>query len=279
MVSKINGFKGILLLACTFLPLLSYGQVTIAPTSLYMDDHEQFATMLVLNGSDQTQEVTIDFEFGYLGADEEGNTRMIYDDEDAEEDYSIADKVRAFPRNFTLDPNERQTVRMTARNTADLEDGTYWTRVRTQANPQSPPLEQQEEDEVAAQINFRVEQVTAAFLKKGEVSTGLDIHNMDVSVDEGMGTVQTELSQTGNSPFIGQLHLRILDENDEAVVESRNTVAIYFDTKRSFEFNAQDLPAGSYTAELTFETKRNDVDSNDLVSGDTIVENINFDIQ
>lgn len=273
----ISGFST--LLGCLMLPLASLAQITIAPTSLYMDDRERFVTMLVLNGSDQAQEVSIDFEFGYLGADEEGNTRMVYNDEEAEGQYSIADRIRAFPRTFTLQPDQRQTVRMTVRNTGDLSEGTYWTRVRTESNPLSPPIEQQAEGGVAARINFTVEQVTAAFLKKGDVSTGLQVDGLAVSVDEnGRGTISADLEQTGNSPFIGQMNLRILDHQNEPVAEGRNTVAIYFDTKRNFNFDAADLSSGAYTAELTFETRRNDVSADDLVQGENVTETVEFRI-
>ncbi len=262
-----------------FCPAKSLSQISIAPTTLFIDDQNRFATMLVLNGSDQQQEVSIEFDFGYLTADSVGNTRMTYEDSLAEDEYSIADRILGFPRSFTLQPNQRQLVRLTVRNTGDLPDGTYWTRVRTISNPVSPSIDQQTEEGINAQINFRFEQITSAFYKKGDVSTGLEITNsrMEMDRETDMGEVILDVAKTGNSPYIGQVTLQILNLEGEVVTESLNSVAIFFNTIRSIRFDASEMPPGRYTAELLFETSRPNLEDAQLVQADPISYQFDFE--
>lgn len=268
-----------LLLAVFLFPAQTIAQITIAPTSLFMDDQSRFGTMMVLNGSEQAYEVSIGFQFGYLGADNEGNSVMIYDDEQAKENYSIADRIRGFPRSFTLQPGQRQVVRLAVMNTAAFSDGTYWTRVKITSNPLSPPLESQAEQGVTAQINFRFEQVTSAFFKKGDVTTGLEIQNLNVYTENGRGYISSNIRQTGNSPYIGRVHIRILNQSGTVQLERRQSVALYFDNIRRFEFDASQLPPGQYTAQLTFETRRNDMSISDLVQAEPVTKQLTFRIR
>lgn len=269
----------IALLGILLYPALAWSQITIAPTTLYLDDQNRFGTMLVLNGSNQPQEVTIEFDFGYLAADSAGNPQMTYEDSLAENQKSIADRILGFPRSFTLQPNQRQVVRLTVRNTGNLGDGTYWTRIRTISNPVSPPVDQQTTEGITAEINFRFEQVTTAFFKKGNVNTGLELSNGRVEINGDTGILYTDIRQTGNSPYIGRMNLRILNQQGNVRAQMRTSVALYFDTQRNFQFDASQIPPGSYTAELVFETSRGTIEDNQLVQADPITYRFDFQVE
>lgn len=269
----------LLFIAAMLCPAVGQAQITIAPTTIYLDDQNRFGTMLVLNGSGQPQEVTIEFDFGYLDADSAGSTQMVYDDSLSEQRNSIADRILGFPRSFTLQPNQRQVVRLTVRNTGNLADGTYWTRIRTISNPVSPSIDQQTEEGITAEINFRFEQVTTAFFKKGNVNTGLEFGESRVEVEENTGRLYLELSQTGNSPYIGQVNFQMRDAEGNVRAQDRSSVAVYFDTRRVFEFDASEMPPGSYTAELTFETSRASIENSQLVQADPITHTFDFEIR
>lgn len=279
-----KSFKKYLLLllgAVLLFPSEGVSQISIAPTTLYLDNQNRFATMLVLNGSEQQQEVSIEFDFGYLRADSLGNTQMTYEDSLAEEENSIAGRILGFPRSFTLQPNQRQVVRLTVRNTGDLPDGTYWTRIRTISNPVSPSIDQQTEEGISAQINFRFEQITSAFYKKGDVSTGLEItgRRVEVNRETDTGEIILDVAQTGNSPYIGQVTLQILSPEGEIITESLNSVAIFFDTIRKVRFDASEMPPGRYTADLLFETSRPNLEDAQLVQADPISYQFDFGIE
>lgn len=151
-------------------------QVSISPTFLFIDETSRFETLLIMNGTDKNQEVSLSYEFGYPVSDSLGNIQMQYSDTENIVDYSIADWIKGFPRNFALESGQRQVVRLTIRPDESLEnDGMYWTRVKTTSTPESPPIGAAPEGEVRTQINFKFEQVTTAFYKGGNLTTGLEI--------------------------------------------------------------------------------------------------------
>lgn len=146
---------------------LGFAQVTIAPTNMFIDNTSGFGTYMVVNGSNKTQEISVDFFFAYSQTDENGNRSIIIEDSVMADRYSVAEYVRAFPRNFTLAPNQRQMVRLRLTAPNDLDDGTYWARIKTTSTPESPPLELQQTESVNATVGIIVEQVTGLFFKKG----------------------------------------------------------------------------------------------------------------
>jgi hypothetical protein len=251
-------------------------QVTIAPTALFIDDRSRFGTFLVLNGSNQTQEVALTFEFGYPATDDEGNVFMNYENEEAAALYSMVDWIRGFPRNFTLAPGERQTVRLTVRPPSDLADGTYWTRIKTASNPAVADIDAEVTEGVQAQITFRFEQVTAGFYKHGNVTTGVDIQNIEAEVSEGQGIVRAHVERTGNSPFLGSMFLTVRDASNNVVYENRSSTTVYLTAVRRMELDVSDFSSGEYVAEVRFETRRPDVASTDLVQGPASSQTVSF---
>ncbi len=270
---------GILLiwLGC-FLVNTAVAQVTIAPTALFIDDQTRFGTFLVLNGSEQTQEVSLTFEFGYPDTDEQGNSFMNYEDEQAKEQFSIAEWIRGFPRNFSLQPGERQTVRLTVRPPADIPDGTYWTRIKTASNPAVPDIDDEVTEGVQAQITFRFEQVTAGFYKHGDVTTGISFRDLNTRMEEDEMVVLADVERTGNSPFLGSLFLTVTDGNGNMVYERRTSTTVYIDAVRRMAFDPAELGSGNYTAEVRFESRRPDVSSGDLVQSQPVSQTVDFTI-
>ena len=244
-----------------------FAQVTISPTNLFIDDNAQFGSYMVINGSNEAQEISIDFFFAYSQADENGTRGIVQDDSLSEEQYSIADKVRAFPRNFTLAPGQRQTVRLRVSGTNDLQDGTYWSRIKTTSTPETPPLEIQNNDAVTARVGIKVEQVTGLFFKKGTVTTGITINGIETSTENDGNSlnVLVDLLRTGNSPFLGTITTEILNAQGTRVLSDFVSTSIYFDGKFKQQLNIQDLQPGNYQVKVTFESSRNDIDQSRLV--------------
>lgn len=271
--------RTLLLTACLILGFfsVSIAQVTIAPVAVFLDDQNRFGTMLVLNGSNQTQEITIDFPFGYPAMVSPGQNQMVYDNGDMAEKYSIEESVRVFPKNFTLPPGERQVVRLTLRP-QNREAGTYWTRIRTTSTPQQPPIGEAEQG-VTAQITYKFQQITTLFYKTGNVDTGLKITSTSHQQRADTTLLNVEVSRTGNSPFIGTLDLTITDANGKEVLNRTGTISIYFDLGRQFKFTKSELPAGSYTAEFRFSTQRNDISSENLIQTSDVTGTYRFTVR
>ena len=123
---------------------------------------------MVINNSNETQEISIDFTFSYSSSDSAGIRSIVTDDPEIEDQYSIAEYIKAFPRNFTLAKDQRQIVRLRLSPPSDLPDGTYWARIKTGSSPEAPPVELQASNTVSAKVGIRVEQITGIFYIKRE---------------------------------------------------------------------------------------------------------------
>lgn len=255
----------LLLLTAVFSFTTVKAQVTIAPTNLYIDDNVNFGTYMVLNNSDESQEVSIDFLFGYTINDESGNKTVVTSDSLLSEQYSIANNVRAFPRSFTLPPNQRQTVRLRVIPSGLENDGTYWARIRTSAVPVSPPIELTSQDAVTAQVGIVIEQVTGLFYKKGTVTTGIEIESIDhVEKDETLD-ILVGYNRTGNSPFLGTITAELLNADNTVAATDFVSTSLYFDGLHKQVLDISDVPAGSYTLKLSFVSSRRDISEDDIV--------------
>ena len=269
-------------LSLTFLLLFTVAlggavaQITIAPTMVFIDQQNRFGSFLVLNGSDQAQEVSIEFPFGYPVTDKQGNIQMVYDDSARAQRYGISDKVKGFPQNFVLQPGQRQVVRLTVRP-GGFSDGTYWTRIKTTSRAQNPPIGEEAGDEITAQITYEFEQVTTLFYKHGATGTGIDIRDFSRQNSENQYEFVADVSRTGNSPFLGSIFLTVTDEDGNTIVEKQTSTSIYFDYRQVFEVAKDELDDGaSYTAEITFETQRPDVPSDKIIQMEPVSRSISF---
>lgn len=254
-------------------------QVAIAPSALFINDQTNIGTLYISNRSDDPQEVSIDFVFGYPSSDEAGNTIVNYEDSLAYEKYAINDWIRVFPRSFILDARQQQTVRFQVRPQLQAEDGVYWTRVRITANPQTPEIDMPATEEgITTRITFRFEQIIAALYRKGSVTTGVDVKKIEVLHEDDLIILLPHLERTGNAPFIGSMKAMLYDNAGNLVKERQSTTTAYFDVIRRIEINTSDLPPGNYRAELIFETRRGDISPTDLVQAPTITEVIEVTI-
>jgi len=259
----------ILLLLMMVLPSV-YGQVTIAPTSLFIDSQRRFETLLIMNTSPSAQEVKLSWEFGYPKTDDEGNIGIIYRDEEEAALHSAADWIRGFPKNFILEPGARQTIRITVKAPRNLAAGTYWSRLKTTSSAVSPPVGSGEAGGISAQINFKFNQVTSVFYKNGDLSTGIQITGVRENVEDQFVRIFADYIKSGNSPFLGAMDVIIFDVTGAAVKEDKIFVSIYYDGKRRFDLDASDLPLGSYDYEVRFSSGRTDVPDSDIVPAPTV---------
>ncbi len=252
----------------------SSAQVSIAPSTVFINDQTNIGTLYVSNRSDEPQEVSIDFAFGYPSSDADGNLIMKYEDSVAYAQYAINEWVRVFPRSFVLGPRQQQTVRFQVRPQPQAANGVYWTRVKILANPQVADIDIAAEEGITTRITFRFEQVIAAFYRKGNATTGLNITNVEVRHENGRMVLLPNLQRTGNAPFIGTMTAKVYDGRGQLVKERQITTTAYFEEVRRLEIDTADLQAGNYRVDLIFETRRGDMSPTDLVQAPTITETI-----
>ncbi len=254
-------------------------QVTISPTAVFLDKNSKVGSFYVSNPSNSAVEVRLGFEFAYPATDEEGRVFLNYEDEEAQERFSLVPHLRAFPTTFVLQPNERQTIRLVGRIPQNSDPGMYWTRMRVSSNQLTPPIGEVAEGQVSAQVSFQIDQVTAVLVQHGDAETGLEIHNTEASVDNDRLIILSDVERMGNSPFIGSVQTRIFDSNGQEVDSRRSSTSVYFRNNQRVEFDSSNWPAGQYTAETTFKSQRNDISSQNLLQIAEVSERTTFTIE
>ncbi|WP_026952222.1 fimbrial biogenesis chaperone [Algoriphagus mannitolivorans] len=249
-------------------------QISLAPTTVFIDQNG-VGTLFVTNPGNVPQEISIGFEFGYPGNDELGNLKMVYGDSVRALQNGFGDRVRAFPRTFILAPQQQQTIRLQVRPDRSASAGTYFTRIKITSNPQTPDIEQTNTDEVTTQVNFQFDQIIAAFQKVGQTSTGLEIGEVKILLNENKFRAIPEFKVTGNSPFIGSVTASVKNSQGEVIKEIQQTVALYYSGLRAVEIElTPDQVATASQIELKYETKRADIPSGDLVQCAPIIKTV-----
>jgi hypothetical protein len=261
-----------------FLAFGATAQVSLAPTTVFTDAYG-VGTLFVSNSSDTPQEVNISFLFGYPASDSLGNVSMIYTDSIKEGQYGLTERVRTFPKSFILAPGQQRTVRLQVKPDRTKAAGTYFTRVKVLSNAQSADIGQTSTAEIATQVTFQFEQVIAMFYKSGTVSTGLDIKHIEPKVTSGSILINSEFEVAGNSPYLGSFNAVLKDPSGKIVTEQQQTLALYFEGKRSFGINLpEEIKPGNYTLEVLFKTERSDIPTADLVQSAPLVRTFSVQI-
>jgi hypothetical protein len=255
-----------LLLSLLLLVAVKVGaQVALAPTAIILDKNG-IGTLYITNNSAVPQEISVGFQFGYTTENESGNLYIKYDDSVRLKSHHL-EGIKAFPKNFILPPKQQQIVRIQVRMPKDKPDGMYFCRVKVGSANQVADVDQSTGQEgVSTRINVRFEQVIAAFMKKGDVTTGVKIGNIESKVENQILALTLPYETTGNAPFLGRVTTKLKAADGKEVVNHTGTIVMYFNGRRNLSFALPEGTApGRYQLEMTFETERSDITPVDLV--------------
>ncbi|MGB9664807.1 MAG: hypothetical protein ACPL25_07820 [Ignavibacteria bacterium] len=220
-----------------------YSQVLISPYIVYTDEKNRVGNFIIQNESENNYEISVSFAFGYPVSDSTGQIVMKYFENDSLQIHSINNYIRAFPKKFILQPKKRQVVRLTIKAPDSLPSGTYWTRIITSAVPYSEQIDTVHTG-ITARIRFVLNQVTTCLYRVGDAETGVKISNLIVNQDSGKTQLSIDIERIGNSPFIGNLILKVKDENGNIVKELSEYIPLYFNLRKNFQFDHNDLERG-----------------------------------
>ena len=253
-------------------------QITVSPPVVFMNSKNSFGTFLVENKTSEAQEVSIKFRFGYPVSDSVGTLSMQYNDFIAETQHSLVSWIKGSPRKFFLPPGTQQIIRLNTQPPPDLSDGMYWSRIITSAQPQAKRIDTVRSG-ITTQINFVFEQITTVLYSKGSLNTDLDITNPFIVEDSANINLVWTTVKKGNAPYFGTAEVKLFDENGSVVDETVETLGIYMTMNKRASFNRTKVKPGTYTAEISMVTERNDIASENIVQLPSIVKKIAFTIK
>jgi hypothetical protein len=250
----ISGIKSLLLLITSH---LVFAQVTVSPTTMFFENN--FSSFTVINNSPVTQDIIIDFTFGYPVSDEKGEFGILYGDSLDLKNRDITPYVRAFPRSMTIQPGQRQTVRVNIRPPATLDDGVNWSRLKVISSTQAAEISTENADAVSAQLNLVFEQIFSIYHVKGNAFIEMAIDDIRYKNIGHQRLLIFDTRNTGNAPFVGTITLEILESNSGRLVHSgRSVTSIFLDESRNFAL-PESLPPGAYKVIIEMTSRRPDI--------------------
>lgn len=252
-------------------------QVVITPYVVLIDNQNKFGTYTVLNQTNEEQEVSIDFQFGYPVSNDSGNVTMKFEETPSAGMNALNDWLKIFPKRFLIKPGEKQVVRMTVAPPANLPNGTYWTRMIT--STQTKTTFSDTAKNLSAKINFVLNQITTVIYKNKQFTNNISMGELSVNQDSSFVNFMTDVSVTGDQPFFGKFVYKVLNSSNAVVFEGEEYASVYFDMKRKYNVPLSDLPAGNYVLDVTISSDDNpDIPRSDNFPITPMQKSINFSI-
>ncbi len=261
------------------LAIYSNAQVSVVPPAIFVDPYTRSAEMYVLNAANKTQEISIELIFGYPALDSLGNPYMEYKDSAAVKEHSLANNLAIFPKKLELAPGKRQTVRFLLRNSGSLDEGVYWTRIKTTSQNIEKQIDSSDLQKVNVGVKLAFAMVTVIMYHKGKQDTKLSITSFDMQQDSSTFNMILDLERTGTAPFLGKTEIQVTNENGDEMDNTWLITPVYFSGKRRFPFNKQKYPPGKYIANFKFTNEIDEVPEELRSRFEPIRESFEFEIK
>lgn len=255
---------------------VSLSQVTVAPVTVHIDDHNKNAYIIVRNNSNTSPwEVNIEMKFGYPKSDSSGNTFIFFPENVTEDDPSAVKWINFYPRKFILQPLEEQTVRIAAKP-KKIKDGEYWGRpVITSKIVNSEDSLSKEKISIGLGVEFRT--VIALNFRKGKVSTKINIDSLSGIYRDNKFILLTKLRREGNAAYIGNLCVNIYNEKESKIKEIKQDISVYYELNKKIEIETGSLVSGKYTIEIQLNTDREE-SGGKIIKGNTTTKKITINV-
>jgi fimbrial chaperone protein len=200
--------------------------VTVTPNALYIDHRTRSGTLTLYNRGDLPEEIDIGFAYGIPQSDAEGNISVPLVDGEAQNPRSAASWLRVFPRRLTLQPGQRQVIRILVQPPADIPDGEYWARVLIRSRGGQPPIEERRGG-ISVLLNMETVLVTAVNYRKGAVQTGVEVKGGTARTDSEGVKLVLDLDRQGNAAYLGRVVAELVGPGDVVLAETAEPVAVY----------------------------------------------------
>ncbi|UCC43958.1 MAG: molecular chaperone [Candidatus Zixiibacteriota bacterium] len=273
--ARLRGFLvfGVLLIA----PLLDLAAgVLVAPTVVFLSDHQRTGRMTVQNPTDKPQEVGIRFSFGLPESDSLGNVHVSLSDSNVTDPHSAIDWIKAFPRKVVVPPGATQIVRFVANPPADLANGEYWARIVVRAQDAEVAIpEASEEGAITTQLNMVMQTAIMLKYRNGDLLTQIEVTNVDVETDSTGESVSVtvDMVSRGTASYVGMLNCRLLDADKREISKTTTQLAVYHDLRRRARLPITGIDFRKpYQVEVLVTTKgRTDIAAEDMITGNEVL--------
>jgi hypothetical protein len=254
------------------------GAVFIAPHAVFIDHETKSAQVILGNGGDAPEEVSVDLRFGYPSTDSLGTPYIHFLDQPGPEYPSAQGWIRAFPRRIRLEPGDRQTVRLLATPPPDLPDGEYWTRLIVTSRGAAVPVATAD-TAVRAGIDLELRLVVAVSYRKGALATGVALTRLAASVAPDSLVIWMGVARQGNAAYLGTARFTVLDSAGAVAREWATPISVYYPFDRRFVVPLEELAPGAYRLALTLVAERGDLEARRVLPAATVGDTVAFEVR
>ncbi len=184
------------------------GDLLVAPTRVVLSGGG--ATEVILsNIGDTPATYRISLELRRMTP--EGDLDDVPDSAATEADKAALAMVRYAPRRITLQPNQPQSIRVSARPGAELPDGEYRVHLLFRAIPDAAPAAQAIEQPGAPGLSIRLTPIYGItiplIVRKGQLQASAAIANPRVEQRDGVNFLKVDLQRSGTRSVYGDITL------------------------------------------------------------------------
>lgn len=172
----------------SLLPSISNANLLISPTRLLFNENSTSEEILLINSSSETRSYRI--EWKELVALPHGGYREFSQDE-LNQASGLSRIVRVSPKQVTLEPNQRQTIRLKLRRSSGLEQGEY----RSHLSFIALPSQKKNDGDDSLGINVLISYTMPIIYRVGSVNVTPEITNISLvnNKETGITNIKVDL--------------------------------------------------------------------------------------
>ncbi|MFD1384728.1 molecular chaperone [Rhodanobacter aciditrophus] len=186
----------VLLLGLSVAP--SFADILISPTRITLDERNRSAAITLINPGNETRAYRIGWK--QLIALPQGGYRELTEQE-KQQFSSIERIIRVSPKQVTLQPGQRQTVKLLLRKQQGMMDGEYRSHLTLTA---LPPLEKKaapKQQGPSFQLNMLTSYTLPILYREGKLSVNPSITNLSLVTQKDSGITYIKVAFTHRDKF------------------------------------------------------------------------------
>ena len=244
--------------------------VLIQPTFLFLNQSRGSIPITVRNPGDTPVEVWLEVKFGYVTSNDTGQTIVIYDTLGTPPQSAVP-WIKLYPQRFRLEPLRSQIVRVMVTPPANISDGEYWARIMVGNQDVKDAKSAADVGKGKSGITFAQKIGIPLHYRKGEVTTGINIKNVDVSVTQDKIAITMDMNRLGNASYWGGATFSLFDAQRRRVLSMKRDVVVYTNYHARVELDRSKIQPGTYTMEVDVSPDlRTSIRKGDLIPSEPI---------
>lgn len=249
MINTKFNFCLVVLIALIGISTTMQAGILIQPTFLFLNQMRGSIPITVRNPGDTPVEVWLEAKFGYVASNDTGQTIIIYDTLGTPPQSAVP-WIKMYPQRFRLEPLRSQIVRIMVTPPGTISDGEYWARIMVGNQDVKDANSPADIGKGKSGITFAQVIGIPLHYRKGEVKTGIDIKNVDVSVTQDKITITMDMNRIGNASYWGGATFSLFDAQRRRVLSMKRDVVVYTNYHARVELDRTKIQPGTYTMEV-----------------------------